>query len=68
VGGLARAGGIVVHEGPVPVSAPLDVVDIDVEWAADRGWEVVASDLVDAEAPRAMHDPAKLRRVLASLL
>jgi uncharacterized cofD-like protein len=68
VGGLTRSGGIVVHEGPVPVSAPLDVVDIDRKWAADRGWEVVSADLADTEAPRAMHDPVKLRRVLASLL
>lgn len=68
VGGLSRSGGIVVHEGPVPVSAPLDVVDIDREWASSRGWEVVSSDIADQEAPRAMHDPAKLRTVLASLL
>ena len=68
VGGLERRGSIVIHEGPVLVSAPLDVVDIDREWAAERGWKVYAADLADGEATRAMHDPMKLRSVLTTVL
>ncbi len=68
VGGLRRPGGIVLHEGPVPVSAPLEVVDVDREWAARRGWSVISADLLDEGASRAMHDPGKLRTVLATLV
>jgi uncharacterized cofD-like protein len=68
VGGLERAGGIVVHEGPTPVAPPLEVVTITDGEAAEYGWNVVRSDVADPSAARAMHDPAKLCSVLASLI
>ncbi|MGF1666888.1 MAG: uridine diphosphate-N-acetylglucosamine-binding protein YvcK [Acidimicrobiia bacterium] len=68
VGGLERAGGIVVHEGRTPASPPLDVVTLDDVEAAEYGWTVVRADVGDGSAPRAMHDPAKLCSVLATLI
>jgi uncharacterized cofD-like protein len=68
VGGLERAGGIVVHEGRIPVSPPLDVVTLDDAEAAGYGWTVIRADVADESAPRAMHDPAKLCSVLATLI
>lgn len=68
VGGLTRAGGIVAHEGPTPVTAPLDVVQIDDGEAERRGWSVVKADLGVDHAPRALHDPVKLGAVLSELM
>jgi uncharacterized cofD-like protein len=68
VGGLDRAGGIVVHQGPVQVAPPLDVIGLTDEEAARHGWTVIRADVADATAPRAMHDPGKLGAVLGTLI
>jgi uncharacterized cofD-like protein len=68
VGGLERRGTVIMHRGPTKHSPPLEAVTVAADWAHDHGWNLVDADLGDDDAPRAMHDPAKLRTALQSLL
>ena len=66
--GIYGPGTVVVNRGGVSLPEGLDSVAIDDAAAAERGWEVVDSDLVDSGADWPRHDPLKLGLALAGLV
>jgi uncharacterized cofD-like protein len=65
--GLQRAGTIIGHRGAVAVPEMVQAVTLDDDEALALGWDLVAEDVVDADAAWPQHDPIKLGRVLAAL-
>jgi len=66
--GIYGPGTVVVNRGEVAVPEGLEPVTIDIAAAAERGWEVVDSDLADPAADWPRHDPLKLGVALAGLV
>ncbi len=58
---------IVANEHVIDVPPPLQTITFDRELTATYGTDLIASDLVDTDAPWPSHDPTKLGTVLAAI-
>ena len=65
--GVYGPGVVVAHGGPLDIPEGLAPVSIDVDAAAQRGWEVVEADVAAENSDWPRHDPLKLGGVLAEL-